>query len=114
MKVVISNGQLAPPATPTTGGEVDDATVGVDVEESEVKVEVEVGANVEVEVDIDVEVVVVVVTMVDVVCGIVFVDIVVVVVVVSHCSRLGCLGPDSLLQCLAPVSRMVQVREVWL
>ena len=80
MKVVISNGQLAPPATATIGrdgGEVDDATVGVDVEESEVKVEVAVGANV----DVDVEVVVVVVTMGDVVCGIVFVDIVVVVVV---------------------------------
>ena len=86
MKVVISNGQLAPPATATIGrdgGEVDDATVGVDVEESEVKVEVEVGPDVDVEVDIDidVEVVVVVVTMGDVVCGIVFVDIVVVVVV---------------------------------
>ena len=87
MKVVISNGQLAPPATATIGrdggGEVDDATVGVDVEESEVKVEVAVGANVdvEVEIDVDVEVVVVVVTMGDVVCGIVFVDIVVVVVV---------------------------------
>ena len=37
-----------------------------------------------------------------------------VVVVSSHCSRLGCLGPDTLLQCLAPVSRMVQVWEVWL
>ena len=81
MKVVISNGQLAPPATATIGrdggGEVDDGTVGVDVEESEVKVEVAVGANV----DVDVEVVVVVVTMGDVVCGIVFVDIVVVVIV---------------------------------
>ena len=96
---------------------MDDATVGVDVEESEVKVEVAVGPDVDVEVDIDVdvEVVVVVVTMGDVVCGIVFVDIVVVVVVVSsHCSRLGCLGPDSLLQCLVPVSRMVQVWEVLL
>ena len=84
MKVVISNGQLAPPATATigrTGGEVDDATVGVDVEESEVKVEVAVGANVDVDIDVDVAVVVVVVTMGDVVCGIVFVDIVVVVVV---------------------------------
>ena len=85
MKVVISNGQLAPPATATIGRdggcEVDDATVGVDVEESEVKVEVEVGANVDVDIDVDVEVVVVVVTMGDVVCGIVFVDIVVVVVV---------------------------------
>ena len=92
---------------------MDDATVGVDVEESEVKVEVAVGPDVDVEVDIDVdvEVVVVVVTMGDVVCGIVFVDIVVVVVVWS---RLGCLGPDSLLQCLAPVSRMEQVWEVWL
>ena len=35
-------------------------------------------------------------------------------VAVSYCSRLGCLGPDTLLQCLAPVSRMVQVWEVWL
>ena len=102
MKVVISNGQLAPPATATIGrdgGEVDDGTVGVDVEESEVKLEVAVGANVDVDVDVDVEVVV---------CGIVFVDIVVVVVISSHCSRLGCLGPDSLLQCLAPVSMMLQ------
>ena len=85
MKVVISNGQLAKPATATIGrddgGEVDDATVGVDVEESEVKVEVAVGANVDVDIDVDVEVVMVVVTMGDVVCGIVFVDIVVVVVV---------------------------------
>ena len=37
-----------------------------------------------------------------------------VVVVSSHSSRLGCLGPDTLLQCLAPVSRMEQVWEVWL
>ena len=32
-----------------------------------------------------------------------------VVVVSSHSSRLGCLGPDTLLHSLAPVSRMVQV-----
>ena len=37
-----------------------------------------------------------------------------VVVISSHCSRLGCLGPDTLLHFLAPVSRMVQVWEVWL
>ena len=35
-----------------------------------------------------------------------------VVVVSSHCSRLGCLGPDTALHCLAPVSRMVQVWEL--
>ena len=48
------------------------------------------------------------------VAGAVVVTSVVVVVVSSHSSRLGCLGPDTLLHSLAPVSRMVQVWEVWL
>ena len=39
-------------------------------------------------------------------------SVVAVVVISSHCSRLGCLGPDTLLHSLAPVSRMVQVWEV--
>ena len=40
------------------------------------------------------------------------VGVVVVVAVVLltpwHCSRLGCLGPDTTLHCLAPLSRMLQ------
>ena len=75
-----------------------------------VVVDVVVVVVVEVVVGVVVEVAVVVVAVVVVeVC--VVVDAVVdgvEVVVSSHCSRLGCLGPDSLLQCLAPVSRMVQ------
>ena len=50
---------------------------------------------------------VVVVGVVDNVVGVVVCK-VVEVVLASHSSRLGCLGPDTLLQCLAPVSRMLQ------
>ena len=77
-----------------------------------VVVDVVVAVVVEVVVGVVVEVAVVVVAVVIVevcvVVGAVVEGSVVEVVESSHSSRLGCLGPAGLLQCLAPVSRMLQ------
>ena len=75
-----------------------------------VVVDVVVVVVIEVVVGVVVEVAVVVVAVVIVEVCVVVGAVVdgVEVVELSHCSRLGCLGPDTLLHSLAPVSRMLQ------
>ena len=69
---------------------------------------VTVGVVVVVDVEVDTVVASAVVEGVVAVAVVGVVVVVAVVLLAWHCSRLGCLGPDTALHCLAPVSRMLQ------